>query len=280
MQTASEIEAVRAAVAEARRAGKRIGLVPTMGALHAGHLSLVKSAALETDFIVTTIFVNPTQFAPGEDFDAYPRPIAEDLNACETAGVHFVFHPSPETMYPPDCTSYVEVEGPTAVLEGAERPSHFRGVTTVVMKLFQIVQADAAFFGQKDFQQQLIIRRMCRDLNVPTRIVTCPTVRDSDGLALSSRNAYLSPDERGHALLLSATLRRGCELLGRGENPSAVMKQMEALLAENTNVVLDYVTIADPQTLAPAAESADELVLLIAARVGQTRLIDNMIWQR
>jgi pantoate--beta-alanine ligase len=202
MQVVEQIADVRRAVGAQKLPGKTIGFVPTMGALHEGHLDLMRTARKACDFVVTSIFVNPTQFAPHEDLNRYPRPKERDLELCQSVGVDLVFYPTVDEMYPRGAVTTVMVEGLSSLLEGAIRPTHFRGVTTVVAKLFGIVTPDRAYFGQKDYQQQLIIRTMVRDLNMPLEIVTCPTTRDPDGMALSSRNAYLSPSERTAGLCL------------------------------------------------------------------------------
>ncbi len=222
MKTAivTDIAPLRQAVAEAHRRGRTIGLVPTMGALHAGHLSLIKAAREETGFVVVSIFVNPTQFGPNEDLNRYPRPLQRDLELCEKNGVDLVFHPQPAVIYPPDYHTFVEVKGLQEVLCGASRPGHFRGVATVVLKLFNLVQPDRAYFGQKDAQQVSIIRQMVRDLNVPVDIRVCPIIREADGLALSSRNEYLGPEERrserGATADRGGRTRFGCGAAGDG----------------------------------------------------------------
>lgn len=271
---------VRRAVADARRQGKSIGVVPTMGALHAGHVSLMDAARERCGFVVTTIFVNPTQFGPNEDFQKYPRPRDADLATCRQAGVDLVFYPTREMMYPAGFSAFVEVEGLSRVLEGAVRPGHFRGVATVVLKLFNIVRPDVAFFGQKDYQQQTLIRQMVRDLDVPVEIVTCPTIREPDGLAMSSRNAYLSADERRSALALWRALQVAREQLISGERDLERVRQtMLNTLQATPGVTVDYATVADPETLEVLAQPRPRMVLLIAARVDQTRLIDNLIVQ-
>ena len=280
LQTVSRIGEIRPAVKEAQLRGKHVGLVPTMGALHAGHLSLVEAARRECDYVVVTIFVNPLQFGPHEDFESYPRCLETDLEACRQAGVDVVFHPAQADIFPPSMSTYVEVADLTQVLEGVCRPTHFRGVTTIVMKLFQIAPADTAYFGQKDYQQQLVIRRMCRDLNVPIEIVTCPTVREADGLAISSRNCHLDVDQRCRAALISQALRTGVERLEQGTPPESVRERMLELLSEEPDVAVDYATVADPETLEPADSLQSRLVLLVAARIGGTRLIDNMLFER
>jgi pantoate--beta-alanine ligase len=275
---AESVADVRTAVNDARRAGRSIGFVPTMGALHAGHVSLIEQARRECDFVVVSIFVNPTQFGPHEDFNRYPRPRELDLELCANAGANVVFYPSVETMYPPGYRTFVEVNGLSEVLEGAIRPGHFRGVATVVTKLFLIVLADKAFFGQKDYQQQLLIRVMTRELNVPTEIVTCPTLRDPDGLAMSSRNVYLSPTERQAGLSLSQALRLAEHSFTAGErNVKRVEAAMQSHIEATPGAVLYYAVIVHPETLGSLELVAPEMVALIAARFGTTRLIDNML---
>jgi pantoate--beta-alanine ligase len=272
----SSVDDVRRIVAEARSAGKRIGCVPTMGALHAGHVSLFEVARRTSDFLVATIFVNPTQFAPHEDLAKYPRPLADDLTAARNAGVALVFTPTPETIYPAGYSTYVSVEGVSAPMEGVIRPTHFRGVATVVLKLFNIVQPDVAVFGAKDYQQQALIRRMVADLNVPVEIVTAPTIREPDGLAMSSRNVYLSTKERKSALALSQALTFAESRLRAGtESPSTIREAMLELMRSTPLVQPDYAVIADPVALAPVDRRQREMVVLVAAKVGVTRLIDN-----
>ena len=247
-----------------------------MGALHAGHLSLIEAAREDCDLVVATIFVNPTQFGENEDLSRYPRPLADDLELCQSTGVDILFNPDASTVYPEPNASFVDVPGLSDILEGAQRPGHFRGVATIVLKLLNIVMPDVAYFGQKDFQQQLLIRRMVEDLNVPVQIQTCPTIREKDGLALSSRNTYLTGDERQTALELSATLRMAGELIAAGNSPEAIRRQMKTHLESISGLVLDYATIAEPDTLIQSNEPRSSWVALVAARVGKTRLIDNM----
>jgi pantoate--beta-alanine ligase len=269
---------LRKAVAAARRGGRSIGCVPTMGALHAGHVSLLRQARTECEFVIATLFVNPTQFAPTEDLAKYPRPFETDREQCRAAGVDLLFHPSVESIYPPGFSTFVEVEGLTSQWEGAVRPTHFRGVTTVVAKLLNLTQPDKAYFGQKDFQQQAVIRRMCRDLDIPTEIVTCPTVRDPDGLALSSRNAYLSPSERASGLSLYRALNLARDrVLAGAKDLAAIRLAMRAEMEQTPGVVVDYGTIADPDSLIELTEPQPRMVALVAARVGPTRLIDNLL---
>lgn len=269
---------LRRCVRRARQAGRTIGCVPTMGALHAGHVSLMSAARQRCDFNVATIFVNPTQFAPQEDLSKYPRPVEQDLKACREAGMDLVFMPQIPDMYPAGFSTWVTVEDLSTRWEGASRPTHFRGVTTIVMKLFQLVQPDVSFFGQKDYQQQLLIRRMVRDLDVPVEIVTCPTVREPDGLALSSRNVYLSPEERLSARALSQALRFAEEQLRSGERQMTNLQAaMRETLRSQPFIQPDYAAIADADTLEPITEPRPRMVVLIAARVGTTRLIDNCV---
>ncbi len=261
----------------------RVGLVPTMGALHAGHISLVKESLKNTDWTIVSIFVNPTQFAPGEDFEKYPRTLEKDLALLEEENERnniIVFTPSADEMYPKNFHSYVDVGGVALPLEGTFRPIHFRGVATVVLKLFNMTQADVAFFGQKDFQQVQVIRQFVRDLNVPIDVRMRPIKREEDGLAMSSRNRYLSQDARQRALCLSRSLKRAEEmiLIQNCRSRSAVETEILNLL-EHPRHVVDYVAIVDPETLLP--QEGDEIVLpvaiLLAVRVDDTRLIDNLV---
>lgn len=278
MQVVETVEEVRKAVAEARAGGEWIGCVPTMGALHAGHMSLVKNCSERTDFVVVTIFVNPTQFGPNEDLSKYPRPIEDDLEKCRETGVDLVYTPEVPAMYPEGFETYVELEQLPMRLEGEHRPTHFRGVTTIVTKLFNIVQPDIACFGQKDYQQQTLIRRMVRDLDMPIEIVVCPTVREADGLALSSRNVYLSEHERRSALSLYASLQLAQERIEAGETDLPKLRaEMRELMASHEHVTPDYATIADVDSLEELDSPVPQMVALVAAKVGQTRLIDNLV---
>jgi len=274
------VEETRAACRQARSEGKCIGLVPTMGALHEGHLSLVHAARSQTDFVVVSVFVNPTQFGPNEDFAKYPRTFERDRELLERAGTNLIFAPSAEEMYPKGAATFVEVEGLPAKLEGRTRPTHFRGVTTVVTKLFNIVQPDLAFFGQKDAQQAIILRKMARDLDMDVRLVVMPIVREADGLALSSRNRYLDPDQRRKATVLHRALMRMHSLADRGECSSAVLLDAgKSVIAEEPDVSLDYLEIVDPETLDPVSDISRGALVAIAAYVGTTRLIDNTVLQ-
>ncbi|MCB8968734.1 MAG: pantoate--beta-alanine ligase [Ardenticatenaceae bacterium] len=255
------------------------GLVPTMGYLHEGHISLVRQARAENDFVAATIYVNPTQFAPTEDLSSYPRDLTRDLALLEEAGADLVFTPNDALMYPHGFQSYVTVDEVTAVLEGASRPTHFRGVTTIVAKLFNIVQPTRAYFGQKDFQQTVVIRRMIADLNINLQMIVCPTVREADGLALSSRNTYLTPPQREAATVLSRALKHGLTLLNAGERSGDVLHQeMTAIITAESLAQLDYLSVAHPHTLAELAQVEDMALLSMAVFVGKTRLIDNMPW--
>lgn len=276
MKVVHDIEATREAVRHAKREGKTVGFVPTMGALHAGHLSLIDRARSECGFVVVSIFVNPTQFGPNEDFDRYPRPFQHDVKLCNQHGVDLVFAPAAEAMYPPGYSTYVEVEGITERYEGACRPGHFRGVTTVVTKLFNIVEPDVAYFGRKDAQQAAVIRRMVTDLNEPVRIVVCPTVRDPDGLAVSSRNVYLSPEERKRALGLSKALFAAREAVRNGQQDPAVLRELMRTTMEEAGVEVEYADIVDEETFEPVETLSDRSLAIVAGRVGTTRLIDNL----
>lgn len=249
-----------------------------MGALHVGHVSLIERARSECGYVVVSIFVNPTQFGPNEDFNRYPRPRETDLQMCRDAGADLVFYPTVETMYPVGHRTFVEVDGLSSILEGAIRPTHFRGVATVVTKLFNIVQADRAYFGQKDYQQQTLLRVMARELDMPVEIVTCETIRDPDGLALSSRNAYLSPQERLSGLSLSRALRAAERLVVQGERS---IPRLEAAMRQELDaapgVKIDYAVVVHHESLTALSAAEPTMVALVAARVGATRLIDNLI---
>lgn len=277
-QVVSTVRAMRGIVQAAQRSGQRVGVVPTMGALHDGHLSLVAASRAACDATVVTIFVNPTQFGPTEDFSRYPRTLEADLAKLAAAGADYAFVPDVAEMYPAGSSTLVEPGEVANPLEGQFRPGHFRGVATIVLKLFEAVPADAAFFGQKDYQQQLVVRRMVADLLLPIEIVVCPIVREPDGLAMSSRNVYLSADERHKALSLSRALKAAESLVTQGERDAAtIASRMQTTLREAGIESIDYATVVDAQTLA-AIDRIDSLAAaLIAARVGTTRLIDNAI---
>jgi len=261
-----------------KRAGRTVGCVPTMGALHAGHLSLVGAARRECDVVVVTIFVNPTQFGPAEDLDKYPRTFDTDVAACDELEVDYVFAPDSGTMYPEGAATWVEVERLTEGLCGASRPGHFRGVTTVVAKLFNITQPDRAYFGEKDYQQMVVIKRMVDDLNFPVEIVPMPIVREPDGLAMSSRNRYLSPDERRDALVLHNSLERARSMVAGGERSAqTVIEAVEELVNSAASARIDYVDIVNALTLEPVDPIEGTVLLAIAVYVGSTRLIDNIV---
>lgn len=263
-------------VSEWRQRHRSIGFVPTMGALHDGHRSLIDKARSQCDFVIVSIFVNPTQFGPHEDYSRYPRTWEKDRELCTDAGVDLIFIPTSEAIYPPDFATFVEVARLSEILEGAARPGHFRGVTTVVLKLLELVRPDVAYFGAKDYQQQLIIRRMVADLAVPVRIETCPTEREPDGLAMSSRNRYLNEDQRQKARSISAAMFAARDALHNGERNLEGVRQRMRETMEQAGLDVDYATIADTTTLAELSSVQPAMVLLIAARLGDVRLIDNL----
>ena len=269
---------MRNACRELRRSGKSLGFVPTMGALHAGHLSLVQAARSQNAAVAASIFVNPTQFGPHEDLSKYPRDLERDRGLLEKEKVDLLFAPAAEEMYPPGGVTWVTVEGLSERLEGKSRPGHFRGVTTVVSKLFNIVEPDRAYFGQKDAQQAVIIRKMVRDLDMGVEVVVCPTVRESDGLALSSRNVYLNPEERKQALVLYRALCRVQALRDQGQREAATLREAALqLFAEVKPVQLDYFEVVDKESLEPVSDVSRGALVVVAARVGKTRLIDNLV---
>lgn len=278
MKICTTINEARSACRALRSRGQTLGLVPTMGALHAGHLSLVRAAKTRCSAVAVSIFVNPTQFGPKEDLAQYPRPFERDRELLEREGVDLLFAPPVEEMYPKGESTWVTVEGLSEKLDGRSRPGHFRGVTTVVSKLFHIVTPDVAFFGQKDAAQVAVIRRMARDLNFDVEIAVCSIVREPDGLALSSRNAYLSTEDRRRALVLSRSLRAVEEKFRAGESDSsALITVARECLAEEPQVRLDYLEVVDPDTLDPVAQIAQPTLVAVAAYVGSTRLIDNLL---
>lgn len=261
-----------------RMQGRRIGVVPTMGYLHEGHLSLIRTIRKQVDTVITTIFVNPTQFAPHEDFSKYPRDLERDKRLAETAGTDILFVPDRAAMYPGGYQTFVEVENMTKVLEGKSRPTHFRGVTTVVTKLFHITKPHLAIFGQKDAQQAAVIQRMVKDLDFDIEIIVAPIVREQDGLAMSSRNVYLSPEERADATVLYQALSLAEEEIRRGQRESAsIIEQMTRLISSRKTTSIDYISIADARTLEELSQlpSARTVLISLAVRVGSTRLIDN-----
>ena len=283
MQVISQIAQLKQVVRAAKANGKSVGLVPTMGYLHEGHLTLMRRAKDEQGFVIATLFVNPLQFGPQEDYADYPRDLARDCELAASIGVDVLFAPSVDEMYPGGngkTLTFVDVEKITAPLCGASRPGHFRGVATVVSKLFNIAEADVAYFGQKDAQQVAVIRRMVEDLNMNVKVVAVPIVRESDGLAMSSRNKYLDQGQRQAALVLSRSLAKAAVMLEEGERDSAlILATVRELICQEPLANIDYVSLVDPLTL-ESLESIDNRALLaLAARFGKTRLIDNLIWE-
>ncbi|MEW5799934.1 MAG: pantoate--beta-alanine ligase [Bacteroidota bacterium] len=279
MKTISAISEIRRSLQPFRN-DKKIGFVPTMGYLHEGHLSLIRKAKSECDIVVASIFVNPTQFAPHEDFNRYPRDIERDSLLASTAGCDILFVPTAEEMYPDGFSSYVTVEQLSSVLEGKFRPTHFKGVTTVVAKLFNIIQPGVAYFGQKDAQQFIIIKKMVNELNMPVQIVVVPTMRESDGLAMSSRNVYLNPEERKNAVVLNQSLKLAETMIRSGErNSAAVISSMRELIQSKNPTQIDYIEIVNAKTLESKSvlSGGDEILIPLAVRFGSTRLIDNII---
>lgn len=278
MKVFEQIDELRDWIRGVQEKGERIGFVPTMGYLHEGHASLMKQARRENDRVVCSVFVNPTQFGPNEDYDAYPRSREQDLARMEAEGVDAVFFPEPRTMYPEGYQTYVTVEGSiTEGLCGASRPGHFKGVTTVVLKLFNLVQPQRAYFGQKDAQQVAVIRRMVADLNVPVEIVACPIVREADGLALSSRNTYLTSEQRKHALVLNRSLKAAEAAVTGGERSGAAVRNMILqMIQETPEAETDYVEVVNADSLMPCEDLKGSVLIALAVRVGKTRLIDNI----
>ena len=268
---------LRVALKGLRKSGRTIGLVPTMGALHEGHLSLVRAARAECDIVVVSIYVNPTQFGRGEDFDRYPRDLEADTGYLSDLGVDWVFAPTDAEMYPAGFDTWVQPGRIAERWEGEFRPGHFRGVATVVLKLFSMVGPDRAYFGEKDYQQLLVIRRMTEDFNVPVTICACPTVREPDGLAMSSRNAYLSPEHRRQARVLSQSLCSAAESVASGERSAKnLVTAMRSIIATAADAVIDYVAVVDPNTLEPVSSVTGPVQALLAVRIGGVRLIDNL----
>ncbi|HEY0307632.1 MAG TPA: pantoate--beta-alanine ligase [Acidobacteriaceae bacterium] len=277
MRIFTTISDMRAASAALRNRGP-LGLVPTMGALHAGHLSLMAAARKDCAHVAASIFVNPTQFGPNEDFSQYPRTFEADCAALEQAGVDLLFAPAAETMYPQGATTFVEVGEISGRLDGASRPGHFRGVATVVSKLFHIVSPDRAYFGQKDAAQLAILRAMVRDLDLPIELIACPIVREPDGLALSSRNRYLTEEERSRATILRRALDTATSLNALGEcSATALRDALQKTLAADPNIAIEYTAVVDPDTLLPVECTAQGALLAVAAKFGNTRLIDNQL---
>ncbi len=260
-----------------KRQGKKIAFVPTMGALHRGHIELVKRAKEQGEIVVVSIFVNPTQFGPKEDYSKYPRTWREDCRACKAEGVDFIFNPGKDEMYPAGFDTYVVPDKIATVLEGAARPGHFQGVATVVLKLFNVVQPDAALFGKKDLQQTVVIRQMVRDLNIPTKIVIVPTIRDRDQLALSSRNVYLNQLSRSQALTIPRSLVAARKMIDAGERSAAKIRNyIKSRLVKEAEATVDYVSVADEDTLMELTKISGRVAISLACRIGGVRLIDNI----
>ena len=272
------IKDMKSIVKKLKEKGKSIGFVPTMGYLHEGHISLIRCSKKDNDVTVVSIFVNPIQFGENEDLDRYPRDIERDLQICRDEGVDFVFYPSVDEMYPDGFSTYVEVEGLTDKLCGAFRPGHFKGVTTVVNKLFNILQPDRAYFGEKDYQQLKVIQKMVKDLNMNVEVIGCPVVREKDGLALSSRNKYLSEKERESALSISRALFEGKKMFEKGEkDPQKIISKMKKIITSYPEVKnVQYIEIVDPETLEPKKKVEKGDLIAVAVFVGNTRLIDNI----
>ena len=278
MEVINTIEKVRVIIAGAKSAGKSVGFVPTMGALHEGHFSLIRAARQQCGFVVVSIFVNPTQFGPGEDIDKYPRPFDADIKACRDLGVDVVFAPTDQQMYPQKNLTWVNVEKLSEPLCGRSRPGHFRGVAVVCAKLFNIVQPDIAFFGQKDAQQAIIAQRMVADLNMPLKIVVCPTIREIDGLAMSSRNRYLTARQRKDAVLLYAALQKAGVFIAAGQRKSSeLISEMEKILKISRQIKIEYISIVDARTLNELDEVKGKVLIALAVKIGQARLIDNIV---
>ena len=278
MEITKTIEEIRGMVKAARSKGKKIGLVPTMGALHVGHISLFEAAAKNCDFVVVSIFVNPIQFGPGEDFEKYPRPMEADLKICREAGVDVVFAPEPEQMYPAENITWVNVEKLTEPLCGRSRPGHFRGVTTVCAKLFNIIAPDAAYFGQKDAQQAIVIKRMAADLNMPLEIVICPTVREPNGLAVSSRNQYLTEQQKKDAAHIYKSLQTCRRLIDAGTTETRqIIAEMQKILQQIPSGQIEYVSIVDAETLDSIEKIEGKILAAVAVKLGPARLIDNIL---
>lgn len=278
MEIINTIAALRTAIRKARAAGQSIGLVPTMGYLHHGHLSLLQKARQENDLVVATIFVNPTQFGPNEDLDAYPRNAEQDIALMKAEKVDIAFMPEVEELYPEGYTTYVEVQDPMIkALCGASRPGHFRGVTTIVAKLFHLTAPHRAYFGEKDAQQVTVIRKMARDLDFDLQVVACPTVRESDGLAMSSRNSYLSDRQRKDAVVISQSLFEARDIINAGEtNAQKITDHIESRISAVDQAVIDYVSVVDANTLADLDLLTDQILIAVAVKFGRTRLIDNI----
>ncbi|SHH24811.1 pantoate--beta-alanine ligase [Caloranaerobacter azorensis DSM 13643] len=278
MKIIKSIEEMKSIISDEKSKGKSIGLVPTMGYLHDGHLSLMRRARKENDVVVASIFVNPKQFGQGEDYEVYPRDIERDSKLADSVGVDYIFAPEVKEMYPEGYNTYVEVLGVTDKLCGASRPGHFRGVTTVVTKLFNIVTPDKAYFGQKDAQQVYVVRQMVRDLNMDVNIISCPIVREHDGLAMSSRNTYLSEEERRQALVLSKSLFWAEDMINKGERDAkTLIEGIKSMINEMPLADIDYVEIIDYDTFREVEKLKGNILIALAVRIGKTRLIDNIL---
>jgi pantoate--beta-alanine ligase len=278
MRTFQQVSAMRAYMRAVREDQKSVGFVPTMGALHEGHLSLIRRARGDCDVVVVSIFVNPTQFGPNEDFARYPRDLSRDSRLTQEAGVDALFYPEVDEMYPPGFQTFVEAPQIARRWEGERRPGHFRGVATVCVKLFQIVQPDRVYFGMKDYQQLKVVERVVADLNIPVTVVPCPTIREPDGLAMSSRNVYLDAASRNSSLTIYRALKKVEELYERGEQSVSVLeKTMQGVLRSDPAIQIDYAVIVDSETLEPIEILENNGVALIAVRIGNTRLIDNLV---
>lgn len=278
MEIAKTIESVRSMVKAARSKGKKIGLVPTMGALHIGHISLIETAVKKCDFVVVSIFVNPTQFGPDEDFEKYPKPIDDDLQICRKAGVDVIFAPTGKEMYPAENITWVNVGKLTEPLCGRFRPGHFRGVTTVCAKLFNIIAPDITYFGQKDAQQAIVIKRMVADLNMPLKVVVCPTVRESTGLAVSSRNQYLTEQQKKDAVFIYKSLQKCKDMIEAGDTDTkTIIDEMCKILSHAPSLKIEYIDIVDAQTLQNLERIGGEVLAAVAVRIGLARLIDNIL---
>ena len=280
MNIATTVEQAKQTVRQWKAEGLTVGLVPTMGYLHEGHESLIKRAVAECDRVMVSVFLNPIQFAPNEDLATYPRDFAADTVLIENAGADLVFHPEPSELYAPDACTFVNVEGITSELCGKTRPTHFRGVCTVVSKLMNISQADRAYFGQKDAQQLAVVRRMVRDLNMNVEVIGCPIVREEDGLAKSSRNTYLSPAEREAALVLSRAVREGERLMKEGERDAkTILSAMRAIIEAEPLARIDYVEMVSWDGIKPVDVADSSVLVAMAVYIGKTRLIDNFIFE-
>ena len=278
MQVTKTVEETRALVKAWKKEGKTIGLVPTMGYLHEGHASLIKKCREENDIVVVSVFVNPTQFGPNEDLDAYPRDFQRDSALCKSLGADLIFHPEPEDMYTNPCAC-VSIDTLSENLCGKTRPIHFKGVCTVVSKLFHIAVPDRAYFGQKDAQQLAIIKKMVRDLNFDIQIVGCPIIREADGLAKSSRNTYLSAEERQAALCLSKAVKKGQEIIAKGIDSETVLGQMRAVIEAEPLAKIDYVSMVDALTMQDVTTVDRDVLVAMAVYIGKTRLIDNFSYE-